>query len=334
MRHYASDSTVVVQNASRQQSGRLAAKGDVNHPHTMNLPDNPDARAVSFTMKKGGCGTTLLAKNVAERMAQAYDVLFLDVDPEGNATESLMPGYRNETEDDEDVVHLGHVLTGNADPEDAIYEHEWGFDFVPAHRDFEALENKITTSDFGVLWLKQEIVDPFLGDEYDFIIFDSGGTGRLANSSIVAAQNVVLPLLMDELNVNGLRNTIETQIQKVRNQGLDVDILAIVPNKLDEPQRVQKEGSQNYYLNQLTSSKFGQFVPEFGQPSEWERPGPGPGIRKRNDLHYAYRAGEPLAQFAPNNDMLPRIEKLAEIVARGGVTQMDSSETTAVVAED
>ncbi|MFW5905294.1 MAG: ParA family protein [archaeon] len=270
----------------------------------------PDQRAISTALQKGGCGKTTTAINLAERLSnRGHDVLAVDLDQQGNLTEGV--GLYEAYESDQ---HLGHVLDdAGAALDDVIVSTDW-FDVLPAHRDLDDLEERMRSATFGELWIRNDVVRPLLGEEYDYIVLDSPpNLGPLSDASLIASQNVVVPLLMSEPSVGGFERMVKQQIAPLRKE-IDLDVLAIVPNRLEG------DNEERRIIGDLEASEFADKLPAFARSSEFENPdSPGPGIRKRVALKRAYREGVPLAEFDPDNDMLERYDELAAIVERGGV---------------
>lgn len=274
------------------------------------MPIVPDQRAISTALQKGGCGKTTTAINLAERLSnRGHDVLAVDLDQQGNLTEGV--GLYEAYESDQ---HLGHVLDdAGAALDDVIVSTDW-FDVLPAHRDLDDLEERMRSATFGELWIRNDVVRPLLGEEYDYIVLDSPpNLGPLSDASLIASQNVVVPLLMSEPSVGGFERMVKQQIAPLRKE-IDLDVLAIVPNRLEG------DNEERRIIGDLEASEFADKLPAFARSSEFENPdSPGPGIRKRVALKRAYREGVPLAEFDPDNDMLERYDELAAIVERGGV---------------
>lgn len=266
-------------------------------------------RAVSVALQKGGVGKTTLAINLADRLAdQGHEVLLVDLDQQGNATEGVGLAEYYTTE-----PHLGHFLEGQDSVQFSDIVHSaHGFDVLPANQDYDDLEDKIRTTSFAELWLRRQIVDPYLGDVYDYIVFDSPpNLGPLSDASLVASRNVVIPLLMSEPSVSGFERMYTQQIQPLRNE-FEINILAIVPNILSG------DNEERRIIGDLEESQFGSLLPTFARSAQFDE-SPGPGIRSRIAFKRAYREGKPLAKFEPENDMIPRLDELATIVENGGI---------------
>ncbi len=270
-------------------------------------------RAVSVSLQKGGVGKTTVAINLADALAaRGNEVLLVDLDQQGNATEGvgLKDVYENAS------PNVGDVLT-DSDPVDAreVIVDRDAFDVLPAHVDLDETAEKIRNSTFGMLWVRRRIVEPLLDDEYDYVVIDSPPSlGPLSDASLIGAGNVVVPLLMSEPSVSGFERMWEHQIVPIRNE-VDLDLLAIVPNDLSG------NNEEKRIIRDLEESQFGAYLPAFCRSDEFENPdSPGPGIRHRIAFSRAWREGKTLREYDPDSDMLERLDELARIVENGGVT--------------
>lgn len=269
-------------------------------------------RAVSISLQKGGVGKTTIAINLADALAvRGNDVLMVDLDQQGNATEGV--GLKEAYDSPDGSV--GDVLTDNgpADPREVVVE-RGPFDVLPAHVDLDETADKIRNSTFGMLWVRRRIVEPLLEDEYDHVVIDSPPSlGPLSDAALIGAGNVIVPLLMSEPSVSGFERMWEQQFLPIRKE-VDLQLLAIVPNNLtgnNEERRI---------IEDLEDSPFAGYLPGFARSPEFDDPGsPGPGIRHRIAFSRAWREGQTLREYDPDSDMLDRLDDLAAAVEAGGV---------------
>jgi chromosome partitioning protein len=264
-------------------------------------------RAVAVSLQKGGVGKTTVAINLADALAdRGHDVLLVDLDQQGNATEGV--GLKAEYE--RDSPHVGDVLTDD-DPVDAtqvVVERE-GFDVLPAHVDLDEIAERVRNSTFGMLWVRRRIVEPLLDDEYDYVVVDSPPSlGPLSDAALIGAGAVIVPLLMSEPSVSGFERMWDQQIIPIRNE-VDLELLAIVPNDLSG------NNEERRIIEDLENSPFAEHLPEFCRSEEFDNPdSPGPGIRHRIAFSRAWRDGQTLREYDEDNDMLDRLDELADIV--------------------
>lgn len=279
-------------------------------------------RAVSVSLLKGGVGKSTIAINLSERLAaKDHNVLFIDLDPNGHASVGL--GFKDVYQEGDDI---GDVILddGDADPSDVILETGFGFDILPSTRRLETVENMLRSSSFPDVRVRQNIVEPLLGDEYDYIVTDSPAyRGKLADNALVATQNLMVPLTPGSESLAGFERTAERQLSPLREQ-IGLNILAIVPNRLSN--RIDQRNDDRELVQSLNED-FTQYVPEFARITEDEfeqidngqmRPLPKPGIRERNAVSKSFSEKKPLAHYDPDNDQIDHFNTLAEIVINGG----------------
>ncbi|AEN04972.1 Cobyrinic acid ac-diamide synthase [halophilic archaeon DL31] len=262
--------------------------------------------AISVSLQKGGVGKTTIAINLADALAADDDVLLVDLDQQGNATEGV--GLKDEYETD--GPHIGDVLTDDdpVDVQEVIVERD-RFDVVPAHIDLDEIADRIRNSTFGMLWVRRQIVQPLLEDEYDYVVIDSPPSlGPLSDASLIGAGHVIVPLLMSEPSVSGFERMWDQQIIPIRNE-VDLELLAVVPNDLSG------NNEERRIIEDLENSPFAEYLPAFGRSEEFDTSGsPGPGIRHRIAFSRAWREGKTLREYDPENDMLKRLDQLADLV--------------------
>ncbi|WP_224449580.1 ParA family protein [Haloprofundus salilacus] len=270
------------------------------------------SRAVSVSLQKGGVGKTTVAINLADALAaRGNDVLLVDLDQQGNATEGvgLKECYEAES------PHIGNVLTED-DPVavDAVIREREGFDVVPAHVDLDGAEDRVRNSTFGVLWVRRRIVEPLLGERYDYVVIDSPPSlGPLSDAALIGSGNVIVPLLMSEPSVSGFERMWEQQIVPIR-QEVDLELLAIVPNDLSG------NNEEKRIIRDLESSSFAEYLPGFARSTEFDDDdSPGPGLRRRIAFRRSWRDGKTLREYEPDNDMVARLNELAHVVEAGTV---------------
>ena len=286
-------------------------------------------RAVATVMLKGGTTKSTITANTAEALGRAgYDVLAIDTDPNGHLTTNLgfEEQYTDARRDIGDVILSG----GSATPGDVIYSTDLGFDILPASVALESVESRLKDEMQPSLCMKQQLVDPLLGNRYDFILFDTHSSrNALTNNAVVAAPNLILPLIPENGTTNGLSRTQERIIRPLQEK-LDLEILALVPNKLS--QRIDHQNEDRALLERVCRSEsLSEYVPEFAylppetfdaiDAGEWDGCLPKPGLRKDADLNDCFKENKTLSSFNPENPQLAAFDELADIVVRGEVHQ-------------
>jgi chromosome partitioning protein len=283
-------------------------------------------RSVAFNVLKGGMGKTMVSKNTACELAREDSVLLIDLDDNGHLSRHL--GFEEEFFDG---YHIGEAMTERIDVEleDLVHDTGFGFDFIPATHRIEQLEGFFRGCASEVEVLRNQIVEPWLGSRYDYILFDTPANRSLATkNAVVAARNLVVPVVSGVQGDDGISSTIK-RIHKPLNERLDagVRILGLIPNKIN--QRLDQQTNDRKLLENInTRDGITRWVPNFARiPDEiWTEidngalsSTPKPGIRYDGDLDKE----APLRYVNDESQQLEYFEEIANIVRYGGVSRND-----------
>jgi chromosome partitioning protein len=189
------------------------------------------ARKIAVRIKKGGGNKSTAAINLATSLhekgkAKGLKVLLVDLDPQANAT--LAVGIDPKTLQ----RNINHLFTDiSLHPKDVIVKTSFGLDILPSHPDLSNTETGMQATQLGVV---RSLLAP-LEKNYDFIILDTPpAKSYLAVSAVVAADEVLLPLQVHYLALQGLGETLDEieQIRKGLNPQLKVSgVLPVMYNK-------------------------------------------------------------------------------------------------------
>ncbi|MFC6725491.1 ParA family protein [Halobium palmae] len=238
--------------------------------------------------QKGGVGKTTVAINVAGALnARGREVLFVDLDPQGNATEGL--GLVDEYE--AEPPSLFDVLT---DPEqrerigDLVVEHE-EMDVVPSNIDMTAVEPELVLARRGgeQLALALEHVE----DAYDYVVVDCPPhLGYLADNALFATRNVLIPALAESTS----KRALELLFDHIESLELDYEIeitdRCVVANRVEETNEAKE-----------MMAWFRQAFPDI---PVWE-------VRKRVALQRAFTDGRSVVRYRPDLDMAAVFDEIA-----------------------
>ena len=307
-----------------KSSNRIVRTNSPNSPYESY--DDSGPRAVSVCMLKGGVGKSTIAVNLARQLAtHGHDVLLVDLDPNGHASVGLgFDGHYHDTDED-----IGDVFFDETDPTSVVYDTGYEFDILPSSEDLERVEREIVVGDVfqPSTLLKRTVIDPLLGEEYDFIVTDSPAyRSRLTDNALVATANLVLPLAPGNEAISGLERTIERQITPLRKH-MDVDVLALVPNRLNG--RIDQRTQDRQLLQRLNAhDSLQDRIPNFARITDWDAVDAGeirptPGIRDRTSITKAYGERTPLLDYDPECDQIECFDELARIVEVGTVVRRD-----------
>ncbi len=265
-----------------------------------------------MTNAKGGTGKTTVAINVAGALNErGRDVLFVDLDPQGNATEGL--GLLEEF--DSAPPTLFDVLTDGDQRDrigDLIVDHP-EMDVVPSNIDMLQAERELTIADLVARATAGDVdIDPgalsslavnvtpdtvtgghaldtldealaAVEDDYDYVVVDSPPFyGKLTDTGIFATRNILVPALTEATSERAIELLIDQMTALESQTDITVDTLGVVAN------RVESTGEDETMLE--------WFEAVFADDPVWE-------VRKRVALQRAFSAGQSLFAYDPSVDM-------------------------------
>lgn len=280
-------------------------------------------RAVSVGVLKGGFGKTTTAINTARELAHRNGgALVIDLDDNGHMTRQL--GFEDEFTSK--VNHTQRVLVDSEEPIQYITNVVDGLDLFPAHTELESVENELRNATMGSARLRKHLVDPLLGDEYDYIVVDCpANRGKLNDNAMYATRNIIIPLKPESGYDSGLSNTIQRLVEEAREY-FELNILAVTPTALNS--RIDQDTRDRGLLEQLNSLDIADdIIPSYARITheEWDAIDAGeyegglPGIRFRGAIDAAHDAALPVRDYDESCDQLENYAELAQIVEQGGI---------------
>ena len=157
---------------------------------------------IAVTNQKGGVGKTTLTINIGGALAnRGKEVLIVDLDPQGHATEGL--GLQERYEDPppsffEVLVDLDSEVTIN----DLIISHE-EFDVVPSNIDMFNLEQDLIAAGWRVRERLQMVFEGL--PEYDYVFVDAPPSlGPINDNVLLATENIAIPMAANEMSIDAL----------------------------------------------------------------------------------------------------------------------------------
>jgi len=276
---------------------------------------------VCVTNAKGGTGKTTVAINLAGALnRRGHDVLLVDVDPQGNATEGL--GLA-------EAYDAGPptVLDAMTDPgrrsavDDVVVAHE-EMDVLPASVDLRSAERELVIGNLMAQFAASEhpaldprLLEPFaarvtpetvgedhakhllaaaldaLEHDYDYVVVDSPPFfGELTDAAIYAAPNLVVPALTEVTSRRGIESLFDRIAGIESATGVTVRELGAVANRVES---TNEDHRMLAWLNAV-----------FDDVPVWE-------VRKRVVLQQAFDRGVSVFGYSAGSDVAGWFEEMA-----------------------
>ncbi|MFB6298059.1 MAG: ParA family protein [Salinirussus sp.] len=195
----------------------------------------PKPAKLAVSNQKGGVGKTAVAINVAAALnRQDHDVLFVDLDPQGNATENL--GMRDRYDAGPPSLFDALSEPGQRDCiVDLVAEHE-EMDVIPSNIDMTAVEPELTLSRRSgeQLALALEHVE----NSYDFVVVDCPPfLGNLMDNALYATRNTLIPALAETTSKRAFELLFDHIDALERDYDISIDDCGVVVNRIDVRKR-------------------------------------------------------------------------------------------------
>ncbi|KAA9406652.1 MULTISPECIES: ParA family protein [Haloarcula] len=284
----------------------------------MNRQSETGPARFCVTNAKGGTGKTTVAINVAGALNdRGRDVLFIDLDPQGNATEGvgLVEAY------DADPPTLFDALTGDPSALGELICEGEEMDVIPSSIDMLQAEHELTIADliarvntqggdidqaalasFAINITPEMVTGSHALDtldralstldaDYDYVIIDCPPFyGKLTDTGMYAAQNVLIPALTEATSERAIELLMDQMAAMERQTDASINTLGVVAN------RVETTSEDETMLEWFNMA--------FPDSPVWE-------VRKRVALQRAFSAGQSIFATEESCDMAAVFEDIA-----------------------
>lgn len=234
---------------------------------------------ICFANQKGGVGKTTSALNIAACIARSgKTVLFIDSDPQGNATSGIGIKKRSISGSVYDLL-IGRLKWDEA----AIKTNVKGLSIIPSSMSLVGAELELVDESDREYKLKKAISEA--SDKFDYIIIDCPPSlGLLTINSLTAAKYVVIPVLCEYYSLEGLSQLTATikLIKKLYNP--EIELLGVLINMFDGRLNLSiavLEEIKKYFADKLFRTPIPRSVkiseaPSHGMPiTEYDKNGKG-----------------------------------------------------------
>lgn len=199
-------------------------------------PSRRPLRRQLFLNFKGGTGKTSLSVAYAYRLAElGHRVLMLDLDSQGHATRHL--GLKGE--EYERTVY--DVLVKRVPIDDVLVDTPLSeFDLLPANLGMSTVDMALMPMAGREYRLKRALEG--VCDRYEFVIMDAPPSFGLLNlNALIAADDLIVPVLPDFLSFHGLKLLFETLGELEENLDHALQQIVIVLNQYNPTTRIARE---------------------------------------------------------------------------------------------
>ncbi len=195
-------------------------------------------RKITVSLSKGGVGKTTTSINLAHGLALAGEkVLLMDCDTQGHSAKAL--GVAPEK-------GLAELLTGNATPEEALFQARDNLMILAGGRDLAGAKREIDRRTFGGEMALSEAMEPMEG-QFDFVIVDTAPSLDILSINVLFyCKEVLTPVSPDILTLHGVIDFLQQSVMGVQKYHKELVVKYIVPTFYDL--RVKKSDE---ILNQL-----------------------------------------------------------------------------------
>lgn len=220
-----------------------------------------NAKVVSFVNHKGGCSKTTTAYTITDLLHRfGNKVLLVDLDPQGNSTQSVLDPLINE---DEIIIPfpetiknllLEQKINGNVSSariKEVIQKSKFGFDCIPCDLSLNSIMTDLESSSFKEVLLKELLNN--ISSEYDYIIIDTPPTlGFSVISALTASDYVLIVSLAEAFSILGVEQTVNL-INSVKSQNSvlanprNMKVLGIIISKAEMNTNISR-----HYIEELS----------------------------------------------------------------------------------
>ena len=226
-------------------------------------------KIIAVANQKGGVGKTTTVINIAAYLgSRGFNVLCIDVDPQGNTTTGFVIKKKS-------VISSAYdVITGKARIQESILRTEFeNVSIVPATEALAGCEIELVEYENRVNRLKMQVLT--CKDEYDYIFIDCPpALGTITINGLVACDSIIVPMLAEFYALEGLSqlsNTIKI-VKSNYNPSLKIQgiLFTMFDGRLNISNDVVAE-VEKHFPGQVFETKIPRNVriseaPSYGQP--------------------------------------------------------------------
>ncbi len=208
-------------------------------------PANP--RIIAVANQKGGVGKTTTTVNLGASLVEdGYNVLIVDLDPQGNAS----TGLGLQAKDRQTTTY--DLLIEDAKIEDVVHPtHIDGLLIAPATTDLSSADIELVSNEKRSYLLRDALRQPAIDAyELDFVLLDCPPSlSLLTVNALVAADSILVPLQSEFYALEGLSQLLLTvrEIRQSANPALRIEgiVLTMFDKRNNLSLQVERDAREN-----------------------------------------------------------------------------------------
>lgn len=220
------------------------------------LKDRDEAVTITIGNQKGGVGKTTNGTMICYTLAKlGVKSLVIDLDPQANATKSLLLTKANHS--DEIFTVDKTIMAGVQDDNltDLPVNIMPNLDLLPSYSDFKGFTKFLyrnTQTDYEVDHYLEHLIKP-LKKDYDVVFIDIPPFSiETTNNAVILSDYVLISLQTQERSMTGAEDFLKTLSAVIEKYDLKTDILGI----MEVLQK--KQGSVDRYIMEQAQKEFGR----------------------------------------------------------------------------
>ena len=226
-------------------------------------------KIISIVNQKGGVGKTTTAVNLTASLgALGYNILLIDIDPQGNATSGLGINKRTVRRSSYDLI------IGEARFEETILHTGYkNVSMIPSHIDLAGAEIELVSVERREYKLRDAIVAH--KSKFDYIIIDCPPSlGLLTLNGLTACDTILIPIQCEYYALEGLSQLMTTvrQVKRLYNPRIELEgvLITMYDSRLNLTIQVANEVKKHFpkkvYATAIPRNVRISEAPSYGRP--------------------------------------------------------------------